>query len=105
MVRSGPTGNKQHRLYYSLECKEKATCDNNKAQCQRKDAALPRHDDPSVAEEPVLPREHFPLLPRPLRAPLSVLVLRGRRRNRQRPRVDLLVLAVLHHGGSRKGTH
>lgn len=97
---------------YSLKCKEKATSDNNKAQCQRKDTALSGQDDPSIAEEPVLPREHFPFPPRPLRSLLGVLVLRGAGRHRQRPRVDLLVLAVLHHVNSidtvpevAKGTH
>lgn len=79
----------------SLECKEKATGDDNKAEGEREDAALPRHDDPSVAEEAVPAGEHFPLPPRPP-PPLAAVDLRGRGRQRQRPRVDLLVLAVLH---------
>lgn len=78
-----------------LESKEKATSDNNKAQCQRKDAALPGQDDMSVAEKPVLPREHFPFSPRSLRFLFGVVLCR-RGRHRERPRIDLLVLAVLH---------
>lgn len=98
MLHSWLTG-KKDISGYSLECKEKATCDNNKAQCQRKDTALSGQDDSSIAEKPVLPWEHFPFPPRPLHS-LSGVVLCGRGRHRQRPRVDLLVLAVLHHVNS-----
>lgn len=80
---------------YSLECKEKATCDNNKDQSHREDTALSGHDESPITEKSVFPREHFPFPPRTLRS-LPDVVLRGRRRHRQRPRVNLLVLAVLH---------
>lgn len=80
---------------YSLECKEKATCDNNKDQSHREDTTLSGHDESSVTEKPVFAGEHFPFSPRPLRC-LPDVVLRGRRRHWQRPRIDLLVLAVLH---------
>lgn len=86
-------------LGYSLECKEKATCGNNKAQCQRKDTVLSGQNDSSIAEKPVPPGEHFPFPPRPLPS-LPGVVLRGRGRHRQRPRVNLLVLAILHHVNS-----
>lgn len=95
---SGPTGKKPTKrsvASYSLERKEKATSDNNKAQCHGKDSALPGQDDPPVAEEAVLPWEHFPFPPQSLYFLLGV-VLDGRGRHRQRPRVYLLVLAVLH---------
>ena len=85
-----------------LECKEKATSDNNKAQCQRKDTALSGQDDPSIAEKPVLPRENLPFPLRMLRFLLGA-ALRRRGRHRQRPRVDLLVLAVLHHASGVRG--
>lgn len=101
MLHSGLPGRKHTKglSSYSLECKEKATRDNNKAQCQRKDTALSGQDDPSIAEKPVLPWEHFPFPPRPLHFLLGV-VLCGGGRHRQCPRVDLLVLAVLHHVNS-----
>lgn len=102
MMHSRTTGSKHTKndiSSYSLECKEKATCDNNKAQCQRKDTALSGKDDSSIAEKPVLAGEHFPFSPRPLRT-LPGVVLCGRGRHRQRPWVDLLVLAVLHHVNS-----
>lgn len=102
MMHSRTTGNKHTKndiSSYSLECKEKATRDNNKAQCQRKDTALSGQDDSSIAEKPVLPGEHFPFPPRPLRT-LPGVVLCGRGWHRQRPWVDLLVLAVLHHVNS-----
>lgn len=86
---------RQHLSRFLLECKEKATSDNNKAQGQRKDTALSGQDDPSIAEKPVLSREHLPFSPRTQRFLLGV-VLRRRGQHRQRPRVDLLVLTVLH---------
>lgn len=80
---------------YSLECKEKATCDNNKNQSHGEDTTLSGQDESSITEKPVFAGEHFPFFPRPLRC-LPNVVLRGRRRHWQRPRIDLLVLAVLH---------
>lgn len=65
---------------YSLECKEKATRDNNKDQSHREDTTLSGHDESSVTEKPVFAGEHFPFSPRPLRC-LPDVVLRGRRRH------------------------
>lgn len=86
-------------LRFLLESEEKATSDNNKAQRQRKDTALSGQDNPSIAEESVLSREHFPFPYRSLHFLLGVVLFR-RRRHQQRPRFDLLVLAVLHHVNS-----
>lgn len=55
----------------AIECKEKATGDNNKAQCERKDTTLSGQDEPSIAVESILPRENLPL------PPGSVLLLLG----------------------------
>lgn len=85
----------------SLECKEKATRDDNEGQGHREDTALPGQDESPITEKPVFPRERFPLPPRPPR-PLPGAAPRGRGRHGQRPRVDLPVLAALH--GAEKGT-
>lgn len=85
----------QYKRVYLLECKEKATSDNNKAQCQRKDTALSGQHDASIAKEPIFSRENFPFPPYRLRFLLG-LVLRRWRCHGQRPRVDLLVFAVPH---------
>lgn len=51
---------------YLLECKEEATCDNDKAECQRQDTILSGQNNPSIAIKTIFPWKYFPFSPRPL---------------------------------------
>lgn len=85
----------------SLKYKEQSTCDENQAQGEGQDPALPGQHDPSIAVKAILPGENFPFppeSPRLVSLIAAVSVLRGKARDgcRESMRVDLLILTVFH---------